>query len=88
MQPGCSPPPAVTKDDDCRPCGGEERVGMWPPPCPQLQGCSSSVLGRRVRRVGARLRVGSGPLLPLVFGGRRAFAVRGAVSCRVSGSPA
>jgi hypothetical protein len=54
-QPGCSPPPAVTQDDDRRPRGGEERAGPWPPPCPQLQGCSSSVLGRRVRRVGARL---------------------------------
>jgi hypothetical protein len=45
------------------------------------------VLGRGVRRVGARLRAGSGPLLPSVMGGR-AFAVRGAGSCRVSGSPA
>jgi hypothetical protein len=69
MQPDCSPPPAVTQDDDCRPHGGEERAGPWPPPCPQLQGCSSSVLGRRVRRVGARLHVGSGPLLPSVIGG-------------------
>jgi hypothetical protein len=69
MQPGYSPPPAVTQDDDCRPRGGEERVGSWPLPCPQLQGCSSSMLGRRARRVGSRLRVGSGPLLPSVFGG-------------------
>jgi hypothetical protein len=69
MQPGCSPPPAVTQDDDRRPRGGEERVGPWPLPCPQLQGCSSSVLGRRVRRVRARLRAGSGPLLPSVIGG-------------------
>jgi hypothetical protein len=69
MQPGCSPPPAVTQDDDRRPCGGEERVGPWPPPYPQLQGCSSSVLGRRVHRVGSRLRVGSGPLLPSVIRG-------------------
>jgi hypothetical protein len=45
MQPGCSPPPAITQDDDRRPCGGEERAGPWPPPCPQLQGCSSSMLG-------------------------------------------
>jgi hypothetical protein len=66
---GCSPPPAVTQDDDHRPRGGEERAGPWPPPCPQLQGHSSSVLGRRVRRVGACLRVGSGPLLPSVIGG-------------------
>jgi hypothetical protein len=27
------------------------------------------MLGRRARRVGSRLRVGSGPLLPSVFGG-------------------
>jgi hypothetical protein len=45
MQPGCSPPPAVAQDDDRRSHGGEERAGPWPPPCPQLQGCSSSVLG-------------------------------------------
>jgi hypothetical protein len=69
IQPGCSPLPAVTQDDDRRPHGGEERAGPWPPPCPQLQGCSSSVLGRRARRVGSRLRMGSGPLLPSVFGG-------------------
>jgi hypothetical protein len=69
MQPGCNPPPAVTQDDDRRPHGGEERAGPWPPPYPQLQGCSSSMLGRRVHRVGPRLRVGSGPLLPSVIGG-------------------
>jgi hypothetical protein len=69
MQPGCSPPPAVTQDDDRRPRGGEERAGPWPLPRPQLQRCSSSMLGRRVRRVGACLRVGSGPLLPSVIGG-------------------
>jgi hypothetical protein len=68
-QPGCSPPPAVTQDDDRWPCGGEERVGSWPPPYPQLQGCSSSVLGRRVHRAGVHLGVGSGPLLPSVIGG-------------------
>jgi hypothetical protein len=60
-QPGCSPPPAVTQDDDCRPRGGEERARLWPPPYPQLQGCSSSVLGRRVPRVGACSRVGRWP---------------------------
>jgi hypothetical protein len=37
---------------------------------PQLQGCSSSVLGRGVRRVGACLRAGSDPLLPSVIGGK------------------
>jgi hypothetical protein len=87
MQPGYSPPPAVTQDDDRRPRGGEERVRPWPPPCPQLQGCSSSVLGRRVRRVGARLRVGSGPLLPSVIGreGRSPFVALEAVACLAPG---
>jgi hypothetical protein len=70
MQPGCSPPPAVTQDDDRRPCGGKERVGPWPLPCPQLQGCSSSVLGRRASRVGALPSAWAGDsLLPLAFGG-------------------
>jgi hypothetical protein len=45
MQPDCSSLPVVTQNDDRQPCGGEERAGLWPPPCPQLQGCSSSVLG-------------------------------------------
>jgi hypothetical protein len=27
--------------------GGEKQVGLWPPPCPQLQGSSSSGLRRR-----------------------------------------
>jgi hypothetical protein len=83
MQPGCSPPPAVTQDDDRRPRGREERAGPWPPPCPQLQGCSSSVLGRRVHRVGARLRVGSDPLLPSVIRGEgRSLSVAlAAVAC-------
>jgi hypothetical protein len=68
-QPGCSPPPAVTQDDDRRPRGGGERAGPWPPSYTQLQGCSSSVLGRRVHRAGAYVHVGSDPLLPSVIGG-------------------
>jgi hypothetical protein len=50
--------------------GGGKRAGLRPPPLPQLQGCSSSVLGRGVRRVGVGLCAGSGPLLPLVIGGK------------------
>jgi hypothetical protein len=57
-QPGCLPSPVVTQ------------AGLRPLPLPQLQGCSSSVLGRGVRRVGACLRAGSGPLLPSVIGGK------------------
>jgi hypothetical protein len=70
MQPGCSPPPAVTQDDDRQPCGGEERAGPWPLPCSQLQGCSSSVLGRKASRVGVLPSAWAGdPLLPPAFGG-------------------
>jgi hypothetical protein len=68
-QPGCSPLPVVIQKDDYQPCGGEKQAGLQPPSCPQLQVCSSSVLGRRVCRVGARLHVGSGSLLPAVSGG-------------------
>jgi hypothetical protein len=83
MQPGCSPPPVVIQKDDYQPCGGEKQTGLWPPSCPQLQGCSSSVLGRRVHRVGTRLRVGSGPLLPSVFGGEGCspFVALSATAC-------
>jgi hypothetical protein len=69
MQPGCSPSPMVIRRDDHQPCGGEKQVELRPLPRPQLQGCSSSGLRRRVHRVRGRLRVGSGPLLPSVIGG-------------------
>jgi hypothetical protein len=69
-QPGCIPSPVVAQDGDHQIDGGEKRAGLRPPPLPQLQGCSSSVLGRGVRRVGACLRAGSGPLLPSVIGGK------------------
>jgi hypothetical protein len=42
---------------------------MRSPPCPQLQGCSSSALGRRASRVGAPPYAwAGGPLLPPAFG--------------------
>jgi hypothetical protein len=69
-QPGCIPSPVVTQDGDHQFEGGEKQAGLRPLPLPQLQGCSSSVLGRGVRRVGACLRAGSGPLLPSVIGGK------------------
>jgi hypothetical protein len=69
-QPGCIPSPVVTQDSDHQFQGGEKQAGLRPLPLPQLQGCSSSVLGRGVHRVGACLRAGSGPLLPSVIGGR------------------
>ena len=69
-QPGRIPSPVVTQDGDHQFDGGEKRAGPRPLLLPQLQGCSSSVLGRGVRRVGACLRAGSGPLLPSVIGGK------------------
>jgi hypothetical protein len=67
---GCISSPVVTQDGDHQFDGGEKRARLRPLPLPQLQGCSSSVLGRGVCRVGARLRAGSGPLLPSVIGGK------------------
>jgi hypothetical protein len=43
---GCIPSPMVTQDGDHRFDGGEKQAGLRPPPCPQLQGSSSSLLGR------------------------------------------
>jgi hypothetical protein len=58
-QPDRFPSPVVTQDGDHQPLGGEKQAGLWPLPLPQLQRCSSSVLGRGVRRVGVGLRAGS-----------------------------
>jgi hypothetical protein len=69
-QPGRIPSPVVTQDGDHQPLGGEKQAGLRPPPLPRLQGWSSSVLGRGVRRVGVGLCAGSGPLLPSVIGGK------------------
>jgi hypothetical protein len=70
MQPGCIPSPVVTQDGDLQLDGGEKRAGLQPLPLPQLQGCSSSVLGRGVCRVGVGPCAGGGPLLPSVIEGK------------------
>jgi hypothetical protein len=72
MQPGCSPSPMVIRRDDHQPCGGEKQAGLRSLPRPQLQGCSSSGLGRRAHRVGACLRVGRRPASSSSIRGRRA----------------
>jgi hypothetical protein len=70
MQPGCSPPPVAIQKDDHQPRGGEKQAGLWLPPHPQLQGCSSSLLGRGASQVRALPSAWAGdPLLPLAFGG-------------------
>jgi hypothetical protein len=58
---GCIPSPMVTQDGDHQFDGGEKQAGLWSLPRPQLQGSSSSLLGRRARRAGACLRVGWRP---------------------------
>jgi hypothetical protein len=68
-QPGYIPSPTVTQDGDHQFDGGEKQAGLRPLPHPQLQGSSSSLLGRRAGQVGACLRVSSGPLLPSAIGG-------------------
>jgi hypothetical protein len=70
MQPGCIPSPVVTQDGDLQLDGGVKRAGLRPLPLPQLQGCSSSVLGRGVCRVGVGPCADDGPLLPSVIGGK------------------
>jgi hypothetical protein len=89
-QPGCSPSPMVIRRDDHQPCGGEKQAGLRPVPRPQLQGCSSSVLGRRARRVGSCLRVGRWPASssnirgegrPPALRRRRPPAMRGKANC-------
>jgi hypothetical protein len=60
-QPNYIPTPMVTQDGDHRFDGGEKQAGLRPLPRPQLQGSSSSLLGRRARRAGACLHVGWRP---------------------------
>jgi hypothetical protein len=90
-QPGCIPSPMVTQDGDHQFDGGEKQAGLRPLPRPQLQGCSSSLLGRRARRARALppARVGGPPLLPASRGGnhppalwrRRPPAMPGKANC-------
>jgi hypothetical protein len=78
MQPGCIPSPVVTQDGDLEFDGGEKRTGLRPPPRPQLQGSSSSLLGWRVRRVGGLPARGSVTLFfPRRLGEKGIFQLRG-----------
>jgi hypothetical protein len=84
------PSPMVTQEGDHRFDGGEKLAGLRPLPRPQLQGSSSSLLGRRARRARACLRVGWRPVFPSGIWGwkpssssarRRPPAMRGKANC-------
>jgi hypothetical protein len=86
-QPGCIPSPMVTQDGDYQFNGGEKQAGLRPLPRPQLQGSSSSLLGRRPGPAFAWAGV---PLLPPASGGgnhppalrrRRPPAMPGKANC-------
>jgi hypothetical protein len=67
----------VTQDGDHQFDGGEKQAGLRPLPRPQLQGSSSSLLGRRARRAEAYLRVGWHPTSSSSFwGGNHPPALR------------
>jgi hypothetical protein len=70
-QPDCIPSPMVTQDGDHQFDGGEKQDGLRPLSRPQLQGSSSSLLGRRARRAGACLRVGWRPASSSGIRGRK-----------------
>jgi hypothetical protein len=70
-QPGCIPSQMVTQDGDHQFDGGEKQVGLRSLPRPQLQGSSSSLLGRRVGQVGTCLRVGRRPASSSRIRGRK-----------------
>jgi hypothetical protein len=85
-QPGRIPSPVVTQDGDHQLLGGEKQAGLRSLPLPQLQGCSSSMLGGECAELGSVSARAAARSFPQRSGGR-AFAVRGAGSCRVSGPP-
>jgi hypothetical protein len=70
-QPGCIPSPMVTQDGDHQFDGGEKQAGLRPLPRPQLQGSSSSLLGRRAGQIKACLRVGRRPASSSGIWGRK-----------------
>jgi hypothetical protein len=89
-QPGCIPSPMVTQNGDHQFDGGEKQVGLRPLPRPQLQGSSSSLLGRRAGRAGVLPPAwAGGPPLPSAFRGEGAHRPcgRGELQQRGAGRP-
>jgi hypothetical protein len=86
-QPGCIPSPMVTQDGDHQFDGGEKQAGLRALPCPQLQGSSSSLLGRRAGRAGVLAPAWAGrPPLPSAFRGEGAHRPCGGGKLRQRGA--
>jgi hypothetical protein len=86
-QPDCSPSPMVIQDDDHQLRGGEKQAGLRPLPRPQLQGCSSSGLGRGAHRVGVLPPAWAGRSpLPSAFRGEGAHRPCGGGKLRQRGT--
>jgi hypothetical protein len=86
-QPSCIPSPMVTQDGDHQFDGGEKQAGLRPLARPQLQGSSSSLLGRRAGRAGVLPPAWAGrPPLPSVFRGEGAHRSCGGGELRQHGT--
>jgi hypothetical protein len=72
-QPSCIPSPMVTRDGDHQFDGGEKQAGLRPPPRPQLQGSSSSLLGGGRAEPELYLPYGPAGYLLLQHSGERAL---------------
>jgi hypothetical protein len=65
-RPDCIPSPVVTPDGDRQPLDGEKQAGLRSRSRPQLQGCSSSLLGRATVSHPSAFCCSEGP--PIVWG--------------------
>jgi hypothetical protein len=85
-QPGCIPSPMVTQDGDHQFDGGAKQAGLRPLPRPQLQGSSSSLLGRGASRAGVLPPSwAGGPPLPSALRGEGAHRPSGGGGLRQRG---
>jgi hypothetical protein len=84
---GCIPSPMVTQDGDHQFDGREKQAGLQPLPRPQLQGSSSSLLGRGAGRAGVLPPAWAGrPPLPSAFRGEGAHRSCGGGELRQRGA--
>jgi hypothetical protein len=85
-QPGRIPSPVVTQDGDHQLLGGEKQAGLWSLPSLSFKDVHRQCWGGECAELGSVSARAATRSFPQRLGGR-AFAVHGAGSCRVSGSP-